>query len=88
MNNPRFQCSKHSHDLLISYGHCSNCATCAISGKVVGARGNRWKLLKDDLKCYIPYQILIQSSYNEFLNSPYINMCPCHFATYGTSDTI
>ena len=53
MNYPRSQFSKHSHYFLISYGHCSNCATCAISGKVAGARGNRWKLLKDDLKCYI-----------------------------------
>ena len=53
MNYPRSQFSKHSHYFLISYGHCSNCATCAISGKVAGARGNRWKLLKDDFKCYI-----------------------------------
>ena len=48
-----FLTAKHSHYFLISYGHCSNCATCAISGKVAGTRGNRWKLLKDDLKCYI-----------------------------------
>ena len=50
MNYPRSQFSKHSHYFLISYGHCSNCA---ISSKVAGARGNSWKLLKDDLKCYI-----------------------------------
>ena len=50
MNDPRSKLSKHSDYFLITYGHCSNCA---ISGKVAGARGNRWKLLKDDLKCYI-----------------------------------
>ena len=48
MNYPRSQISKHSDYFLISYGHCSNCATC---GKVAGAHGNMWKLLKDDLKC-------------------------------------
>ena len=36
MNHPRSKFSKHSDYFLISYGHCSNCATCAISGKVVG----------------------------------------------------
>ena len=53
MNYLKSQFSKHSDYILISYGHCSNCATCAISGKVEGTRGNRLKLLKDDLKCYI-----------------------------------
>ena len=52
-SKPRSEFSKHSEYFLISYGHCSNCATCAISGKVAGSRGNRWKLLKNDLKCYI-----------------------------------
>ena len=53
MNYPRSKFSKLSYYFLINYGYCSNCATCAISGKVAGTRGNRWKLLKDDLKCYI-----------------------------------
>ena len=50
---PRSKFSEHSDYFLINYGYCSNCATCAISGKVAGTPGNRWKLLKDDLKCYI-----------------------------------
>ena len=53
MNYPRSKFSKHSGYFLISNGYCSNCATCAISGKVAGTRGNRWELLKDDLKYYI-----------------------------------
>ena len=36
MNYPRSQFSKHWDYFLISYGHCSNCATCAIGGKVAG----------------------------------------------------
>ena len=38
MNYPRCKFSKHSDYFLISYGHCSNCANCAISGKVAGIR--------------------------------------------------
>ena len=53
MNYTRSKFSKHSDYFLINYGYCSNYATCAISGKVAGTPGNRWKLLKDDLKCYI-----------------------------------
>ena len=36
MNYPRSKFSKHSDYFLINYGYCSNCATCAISGKVAG----------------------------------------------------
>ena len=33
MNYPRSKFSKHSDYFLISYGHCSNCSTCAIRCK-------------------------------------------------------
>ena len=32
MNYPRSQLSKHSHHFLMTYGYCSICTTCAISG--------------------------------------------------------
>ena len=54
---PRFQFSKHLHSFLMSYDYCSICATCAING--MSGRNiyiNKWKLLKDDLKCYISTQ--------------------------------
>ena len=84
MNYPRSKISKHSDYFLINYGY-SNCATCAISGKVAGIYIYKWKLLKDDLK-YISTQnncsnLLKQISDNIIVLIYGYATC----ATYGTS---
>ena len=53
---PRFQFSKHLHHFLMKYDYCSTCVTCSIVAKLVGIYINKWKLLKDDLKCYVSIQ--------------------------------
>ena len=85
---PRFQLSKHSHHFLMTYGYCSICTTCAISG--IRGRNiiNKWKLLKADLKCYISTQnndsnLLKQISDNLTVFIYGYTTC----ATYGTSGT-
>ena len=88
MNYPRSQLSKHLHDFLMTYGYCSICTTCAISGTSGRNTFNQWKLFKDDLKCYISQQ----NNYSKLLKqiSDNIIIFICGYTTcaaYGTSGT-